>query len=355
MSESSSYVPPFARLTRHVGAPMSAARVGDDDVDVEGDLDDDDDDGEPAIDGEGDRRTESGAPEKAAAPARVREGLPPSYRMRAEPHYVEALVDRALSAFEPTITTPTLVRPAFPAPVSPVLAPLADAEPAADALATAAAVSAAAATLADAFDAILAALRDVPLRGRPLRDRVAIELARAEATRGRWIADAAVVLQEEPLPALDEVDLLRLLAHVLDALGPENRLSGGAAAMPVPPGSCPVFGDERLLTTALGAILAAVRSLIEDRGDARKVTVAVGPRHEAATRTIEVEQSAVRLPASAYPRFFDADWADHPAGASGALLLAAARRIALAHGGGLEVSGRDDGGCRIVFSVPAAD
>jgi hypothetical protein len=142
---------------------------------------------------------------------------------------------------------------------------------------------------------------------------------------------------------------------VFEALGPENRLSGGAAAMPVPAGSCPVFGDERLLTTALGAMLAGVRALIEDRGDARKVSVALGPRREAATRTIEVCQTAVRLPASAYPRFFDADWADHPAGASGAMLLAAARKIARAHGGGLDVTPLENGGSRLVLSVPAAD
>ena len=125
--------------------------------------------------------------------------------------------------------------------------------------------------------------------------------------------------------------------------------------MPVPQGQCHVFGDERLLTTALGAMLAAVRALIEDRGDARKVSVALGPRREAATRTIEVCQSAVRLPASAYARFFDADWPDHPAGASGAMLLAAARKIARAHGGGLDVSPLEGGGSRLVLSVPAAD
>ena len=53
-------------------------------------------------------------------------------------------------------------------------------------------------------------MRWVPfsLRGRPLRDRVAIDLARAEAGRARWVADAAAVLQVDPLPSLDEVDLV---------------------------------------------------------------------------------------------------------------------------------------------------
>ena len=345
MSESPAYLPPLVRVTGDSGLPLNAGEArgvsGDGEFDDDGDIviahdADSDDDADPDV--------------NAGAPARVREGLPPSYRMRAEPHYVEALVERSLAAFEPDVPPPVPAAPVStpsPLPVAPAAPP--------DPVVTSAALTVAATALADAFDAIQAALRDVPLRGRPLRDRVAIELARAEATRGRWLADAAVVLQVEPLPALDEVDLLRLLGHVFEAFGPENRLSGGAAAMPLPAGTCPVFGDERLLTTALGAILAAVRALIEDRGDARKVSVALGPRREAATRTIEVCQTAVRLPASAYARFFDADWADHPAGTSGALLLAAARKIAGAHGGGLEVSPLEGGGSRLVLSVPAAD
>ena len=286
----------------------------------------------------------------ATAGARVREGLPPSYRMRAERHYVEALVDRALGAAAPA---PPAAATAPPAPVATVATVSQVPEPVVSA--SPAAIAAAATSLADAFDAIQAALRDLPTRGRPLRDRVTIELARAEATRGRWLADAAVVLQTEPLPALDELDLVALLAQVFDAFGPENRLSGGAAATAIPEGTCRVFGDERLLTTALGALLAAVRAVIEDRGDARKVSVALGPRREAASRTLEIAQTAVRLPVSAYARFFDADWPEHPAGPSGALLLAAAKKIALAHGGGLEIGGVEGGGCRLVLSLPSAD
>ena len=61
------------------------------------------------------------------------------------------------------------------------------------------------------------------------------------------------------------------------------------------------------------------------------------------------------VPASAHPRFFDAAWDEHPAGPTAALLLAAARRIAEAHGGTLELQAVSDGGCRVVLSVPAAD
>ena len=367
MSESPVYVPPFVRASRDLGVPLSAARAADDELDddVDGERDGESDAtaGPASRGGEGERRDLPGA--RVA----IREGLPPSYRMRHEPHYVEALIDRSFEPVTATVTaaateTATAAAPATaPHPVAPststliptpTLTPTSVPSPS-PALAASAPLAAAAASLAEAFDAIQAALRDLPLRGRPLRDRVAIELARAEATRGRWLADAAVVLQSEPLPALDEVDLLHLLAEVFEALGPEQRLSGGAAALPLPAGVCPVFGDERLLTTALGAMLAAVHALIADRGDARKVSVALGPRREAATRTIEVCQTAVRLPAPAYARFFDAAWADHPAGAPGALLLAAAKRIALAHGGALDIVPLDGGGCRLVLGVPAAD
>jgi signal transduction histidine kinase len=340
VSESPAYVPPFARAARESVPPL---RAGDVDRDVDGEFDDGA--AEADLDADADADPDADGPSRADAAPRAREGLPPSYRMRAEPHYVEALVDRSLAAFEPAVAAANASGDGREAPDLPAV----------PVTASSAAIAAAATALADAFDTIQAALRDLPVRGRPLRDRVALELARAEATRGRWLADAAVVLQTDPLPALDELDLVQLLGAVFEAFGPENRLSGGADAWPLPPGTCLVFGDERLLTTALGALLSAVRALIEDRGDARKVTVSLGPRREAAMRTLEVAQRAVRLPAAAYARFFDADWPEHPAGPSGALLLAAARRIAVAHGGTLDVAAVDGGGCRLTFGLPAAD
>ncbi len=343
MSESSTYVSPFVRVARDSGPPLTVSGAVDDEAnsglvdpdDCAGD-DDHDFDAEPDV--------------TRARPTGGREGLPPSYRMRAEPHYVEALVDRALSDFGPPS--------AAAAPLPPLETPPAPAVPLVGASAQTAAapsLAATAAALADAFEAVQAALRDVPLRGRPLRDRVAIELARAEATRGRWLAEAAAVLQIDPLPALDDVDLLQVLAGVFDAFGPENRLSGGAAALGLPTGTCRVFGDERLLATALGAMVAATRALIEERGDARKVSVALGERTETAMRTLEVHQRAVRLPAVAYARAFDVEWLEHPAGPTGVTLLAAARKIAQAHGGTLDIFPLEDGGCRFVLGLPAAD
>jgi hypothetical protein len=295
----------------------------DDDLDDDADADDlDRDDDEPAV-------------AATVNPAPVREGLPPTYRMRHEPHYVEALV-----------APPAAVAP-------PPIAPAVVAEPVQD-VPAGAGLAEVIATLATSLESIHASLRDVSRRGRPLRDRVAIDLARAETARARWIADAAAVLQVDPLPSLDEVDLVAVCHAVADTFAPEYRLAGGAPSTTLPASPAHVFGDERLLTTAIGSVLSAVRALVEDRGDASRVTVGLAPRVDTTTRTVEIAQSLVRVPPATYGRFFDATWTAHPAGPAGAVLLAAARRIAEAHGGALELSALEGGGCRFLLSVPAA-
>jgi hypothetical protein len=303
---------------------MKSASVSRDD-----DLDDDAD--------ELDRDDDEPATAATVNPAPVREGLPPTYRMRHEPHYVEALV-------------------APPAPVAPAaspIAPVAVAEPAED-VPTTGGLAEVITALATSLESIHASLRDVSRRGRPLRDRVAIDLARAETARARWVADAAAVLQVDPLPSLDEVDLVAVCHAVGQTFAPEYRLAGGAPSTTLPASPAHVFGDERLLTTAIGSVLSAVRALVEDRGDASRVTVGLAPRVDSTTRTVEIAQSLVRVSPASYGRFFDATWTAHPAGPAGAVLLAAARRIAEAHGGALELSALDGGGCRFLLSVPAA-
>lgn len=351
MSDSPSYLPPYIRASRsaHASVKPTAGRPADD-------LEDDPDADE--LDREDDER-----PPRTAIAAPVREGLPPTYRMRHEAHYVEALVGGAPPpAAAPVAAAPHAPPPAAPnpAPVSTPPAPVAAtavvaaAVPDAAPVRPGAAVDGVFAALAASIDAIEASLRDVSPRGRPLRERVAVDLARAEAARARWTAEAAAVLQSDPLPSLDEVDLAAVCRAVTAALAPEYRLTGGGPAAAIPASPAPVFGDERLLQAAVGALLTAVRLLVEDRGDLGRIVMVLAPRSDAATRSITVTQAAVRLPAAVYPRCFDASWTQHPAGMSGALLFAGAQRIAVAHGGGLDVAALDEGGCRFTLSLPAA-
>ena len=51
------------------------------------------------------------------------------------------------------------------------------------------------------------------------------------------------------------------------------------------------------------------------------------------------------LTADAMRRFFDPDWAEHPCGSSGARILAAAAKVARAHGGRTEARLRTEGMC----------
>ena len=81
MSDAPSYLPPYARASRGAHVPEKPAPARADD-DLEDDADADD------LDREDDER-----PPPARRPAApVREGLPATYRMRHEPHYVETLV-----------------------------------------------------------------------------------------------------------------------------------------------------------------------------------------------------------------------------------------------------------------------
>jgi hypothetical protein len=210
------------------------------------------------------------------------------------------------------------------------------------------------AALAQSVDAICDALAGLPTSGRPLAERMAVELAKAEAVRVRWLAQSVAVLQSDPLPALDQVNLGAVLANVARALEAEHRITGASPAFELPDEPVLVFGDDALLTVAVGAMLHAMRAMIETRADAVRLIARVAPKTDASSFALEVVQTAMRLPSATLARLFEQDWAEHPAGRSGAVLLAAARRIALVQGGNLEVKAVDGGGCCLILSVPAA-
>ena len=249
MSDAPSYLPPYARATRGLPSPVTpaTARAADDPDDDADDLD----------------REEDEHPLPARQPsAPVREGLPPTYRMRHEAHYVEALVGSRTPVSDappapaapsaPIAAVPTAPPPPSEADTLPpqASAPVTTAAPIPTSAVVPAVTSdgAVLAGLTASLEAIAASLDDLSRHGRPLRERVALDLARAEVTRARWVTDAAAVLRADPLPALDAVDLAAVCRSVAEAFAPEFRLGGGAAVLSVPAGAAPVFGDERLLT-----------------------------------------------------------------------------------------------------------
>lgn len=273
-----------------------------------------------------------------STPARpVREGLPTTYRMRAEPHYVEALA------------RPRPEKAALPAPAAAEPRGEARVKPGLDRV-----FGTASDSVARALGSIQASLADLNGEGRSLRERTLLELARAEAVRAAWLADALAVLQREPLPGLDQVNLGAVVSRVAELLGPEQRITGQGLAVGRAERPITVFGDERLLIVAVGGMVQGLAACVGGPGLAR-VALRVSPLRDGATRAVEVSQSAVRMPAVMLARLFEAEWPEHPAGATGAVFLAAARRIAALQGGSLEARPVETGGCRLVLTLPAAE
>ncbi len=68
---------------------------------------------------------------------------------------------------------------------------------------------------------------------------------------------------------------------------------------------------------------------------------------------VEISQNTVTFPASRLARFFDIGWAERPGGYRAAVGILAARRIAELHAGKLEVIAADEGGCTLRMELPA--
>jgi len=255
----------------------------------------------------------------------AREGLPPGFRMRTEPHYVDAIIS------EPP---PKAVAPADV--TLPPLTPIAK-------------------ELASALADIEASAQAIEGRGRSLRERVSIELLKAEARRTAWLATAALTLTSEPPLAVADVDLGALLMRVVDALGFEHRLAGTTPSLYVPDTLCRVHGDAALMESALGGLLVAVQALVETYGSRPVPAVRIPPAPDGNLRTVEIAVRSLTLSSGHIGRFFDPAWGDHPAGPTGAVRLAAARRIAELHGGRASVDPLPAGGFKIALGWPSAE
>lgn len=262
------------------------------------------------------------------APTRSsREGLPPGFRMRSDPHYVDVVVSGT------RVDERARDERSEPQPVA----------------------GSVARELRSALDAVVRAAEDVSSRGRSLRDRLAVELVKAEARRAMVLAESAAALSADLTLVLSDVDLCSALQNVVDSLGLEARLSGMGPTLYVPQHPCRVRGDERLVTVALSAILVSLQALVDEHGASESVHVRLSPRAEGSMRTVEFSQRTVSLPPSTLLRFFEPSWAEHPAGRASAIRLAGARAIAALHRGRLDVSNVDVGGCRVVISIPGTE
>ncbi len=202
----------------------------------------------------------------------------------------------------------------------------------------------------DAVGACLHLFRDGT---RPAAEQVALDLIGVEVACATWLVQALSVLDEDPPVANAPVEIGSVARRVVRALTPGHRRA--AASLEVDEGA-PVLrvrGDEQLLTVAVAGMVMALQAVVQ-QVETAVVRVRIHRDETTGRVRVETSQDALRVPASWRARFFDPQWADLPGGRRIAVALAASRRIAALHHGTLTMEDAEQGGSRLVLSLPAA-
>jgi hypothetical protein len=223
------------------------------------------------------------ASEDAAPAPPVREGLPRSFRMRADKHYVEMLDAPPPSAAESASTaTAPASRP-----------PEAETASAADPEGTAAAVQAGRA-LAQSLAALRASTNLLSERGPLLASAVAGNLIRAEAWRATCLLQVSRFLRGEIVAAPKPVRTQTILDQVLKSIEPERRLRGIALEERINVGDSMLVADEELFVGALSGLLMATIALTEEPA----LTVLVAAEARGNEIAFVISQEQMRPPSS---------------------------------------------------------
>jgi hypothetical protein len=191
-------------------------------------------------------------------------------------------------------------------------------------------------------------------RDRPLRERVALNLVRAEAHRARWLAEAYSLLGSEPAVVKRGVSPVMLVGRTLQGLEAEGRLSNVKLALTVDEPTRNLVADERLMSVALTGAAGAMLGLLPGSGEAvLKIRLSTHP----ATRLLAIQfsQDQVAPPAAGLPAPGGQELPDWPGGHGAALGLAVARRVMDLHGGQVEIGPGPRGGCILTLTLPAGD
>ena len=191
-------------------------------------------------------------------------------------------------------------------------------------------------------------------RDRPLRERVAASLVRAEAHRARWLAEAYSLLGSEPVVTRKGISPSSAIGLAVQGLEAEGRLLNVKLALTIDEPARTLFADERLLFVALTGAAGAMLGLLQGAGEAvLKIRVSTHP----ATRLLAIQfaQDLVAAPEPGPESAGGKPLPDWPGGHGPALGLAVARRVMELHGGRLEIAPGPKGGCTVTLYLPAAD
>ena len=238
--------------------------------------------------------------------APLREGLPRSFRMRADKHYVEML--------DAPQGRPEVRRGADPAKVT-------TPEPAAERTNPAdAAVARAGQDLAQSLAALRTCTSLLSDRGPALASAVAANLIRAEVWRATCLNQSSRFLRGEITLTPKPVAVQAIVDQVIAAVEPERRLRCISLEPRVALGESNVVVDEELMVTALSSIVLATAALQEEQSP---LTVTLAAVMQGSDVVLSVSQTQVRA---------SAHWA------ADALPVTSAARIVAASEGRLAVS-----------------
>jgi hypothetical protein len=157
-------------------------------------------------------------------------------------------------------------------------------------------------------------------------------LLRAELWRAAHLQQATSVLRDDAPVTRTAVAAASLVERVVQGFGPERRIRHVeiVTTSDVPPGQLVVV-DERLAATALTGALLATFALLEGL-PACRVTVSVALTTTRAV-SLTVSQEHVRPSTAWVDRAFDRTWRDRPGGLPVLVSMAAMQQAALVHGG----------------------
>ncbi len=185
---------------------------------------------------------------------------------------------------------------------------------------------------------------------RPLRERVMMELMRAETQAMIRLIQGLKVLSEVHQLTYTTIEAREIVERVLATLQSERRLLDIQITLDFKEGPKSLSADERLLSVALAGAMGSMMALFRNV-EGGKLNVSWDA--PASRGRFVVSQDMVTVPLASFSRIFDQDWPDHPAGYSGAVGLVAARRVADLHAGSLHVDSHRQGSC-IYLELPLA-
>jgi ParB/RepB/Spo0J family partition protein len=185
--------------------------------------------------------------------------------------------------------------------------------------------------------------------GSPLTVAVAADLVRAEAARALQLLLASRVLRDEVPVSRLKVPVRTVIDRAMQMTQAERRLRATEVQV-LADGvrETAVRGDEELLASALAGLIMATVSLVGEKGGPTTLTATV----KDGRATFAVAQESLSVPESWVERTFDSAWPIVNAATGTLSLMQSARRIAELHSGTVHATSIESG-TSFNLSLPA--